>query len=345
MEGAPGDECPIRAVPKAAEQENHERISDDLRLRTPATAQRDIHIIPEPGGQGDVPAAPELRDITAEIRHVEVLHRLEAEEFSRTDGHVRIPREIAIDLEGKEDGGQKQRAAALRLVGRKDAVHIDRTVVGDHHFLEQTPQNLAQPVHTRFIVEGPGLFQLRQKIRRPLDRARQQLREESDISAILDDIPRGLQFPPKYVDTITQRLERVETDADRKNYFQQQTVRLPAEESIRKGGDKEVVILEYPQNQQVDDDVQDVGRLRLPRCIPVLFNGQPAGITEQRRKGKQHQKTPVPPSIKDVGGSHDKEVLQFQVPIENEPIEQKHYREENGEFYGIEKHPMLHLLN
>ena len=95
-----------------------------------------------------------------------------------------------------------------------------------------------------------------------------------------------LQFSPKDVDTITQRLEGVETDAHRKDYFQQQSVRLPAEESIRKGGDKEIVILEYPQNQQVYDDVQDIGRLCLPGDIPILFNGQPAGITEQRRKGK-----------------------------------------------------------
>ena len=49
---------------------------------------------------------------------------------------------------------------------------------------------------------------------------------------------------------------------------------------------------------------------------------------------------PVPPSIKDVGRHKNDQVLLFQVPIEDEPIEQKHYLEEKGEFDGIEKHPL-----
>ena len=345
MERAPGDKRPVRPMPQTADQEDHEGVPDDLRLGAPASAQRDIHVIPEPGGQGYMPATPELGDIPAEIREAEVPHRLESEQLSNADGHVRVTREIAIDLESEENGRQQQRTAALRLVGREDAVHVHRAVIGNHHLLEQAPQNLAHAVHAHLILEGPGPGQLRQQIRRPLDRAGQQLREETHVCEILDDVPCRLQLSTIHVDTVAQRLERVEADADGKDRLEKQTVRLPAEERIRKGGDEEIVILENAQNQQVDDDVQHIGRLRLPGRIPIFLDKQAAYVAEQRREGQQHQEPPVPPSVKDVGRRHDKEVLQFQVLSEDEPIEQKHYREENGEFQGVEKHYFLIMTN
>ena len=38
---------------------------------------------------------------------------------------------------------------------------------------------------------------------------------------------------------------------------------------------------------------------------------------------------------------HDEEILQPQVPVEHEPVEQKDDRQEDREFYGIEKHGRL----
>ena len=91
MEGPPGDEGPVGAMPEAAQEENHKSIAYNFRFRASAAAQRDVHIIPEPGRQRDMPSTPEFRDVTTEVRHIEVLHRLETEKFPRTDGHIRIP--------------------------------------------------------------------------------------------------------------------------------------------------------------------------------------------------------------------------------------------------------------
>ena len=70
----------------------------------------------------------------------------------------------------------------------------------------------------------------------------------------------------------------------------------------------------------------------------VLVNEKSCSETARWCKCYQKQEPPVPPSVEDVGHHHDEEVLQFQVLLEDEPIEQKHDRQEDGEFYGVEKH-------
>ena len=164
------------------------------------------------------------------------------------------------------------------------------------------------------------------------------MREETDEGEELDDIAGGFQLAAIHVDGITERLESIETDANRQDHLQQQSVRLSTEESIRKGSDKEIVIFENAQNQQVKDDIDDVDRLRFPWFFLVLINEKSCPETTRGSECNQKQEPPIPPPVEDVGHHHDKKVLQFQVLLEDEPIEQKHYRQEDGEFYGIKKH-------
>ena len=338
MEGAPDDESPVGPVPQSAHQEDDERVPDNLRLRAAAAAQRDIHVIPEPSGQGDVPTPPELGDIPAEIRNVEVPHQLDTEQLGCADGNIRITGEISVDLEGKENGGQQQRAAALRLVGGKHLIHKDGAVIGHDHLLEQAPENLSHPIDTLVIRESARLPELRQQVRRPFDRAGHQLREEADESEELDDVAGRRQLSTVHVDGITERLESVETDADGKDYLDQQSVRPPAEKGVREGSDEEVVVLENSQNQQVNDGVDGIHRLRLPGILPELLDQQARSETARGSECDQEKEPPVPPSVEDVGYHYHEEILQLEVLTEDEPIEQKDYRQKDGEFYGVEKH-------
>ena len=338
MEGAPDDEGPVGPVPQSAHQEDDERVTDNLRLRAAAAAQRNIHVIPEPGGQGNVPTPPEFGDIPAEIRDVEVPHQLDTEQLGCADGNIRIAGEVPVDLEGKKDGGQQQRAAALRLVGGKHLVHEDGAVIGNDHLLEQAPENLPQPVDTLLVRKGARLPELRQQVRRPFDRAGHQLREETDKSKELDDVAGGRQLSAENVDGITQRLEGIETDTHGKDHLDQQSVRIPAQKRIGKGGHEEVVVLENAKYQQVNDDIDDIHRLGPAGIVPILFNQQTRPEAARGGEGNQEQEPPVPPSVEDVGHHHDEEILQLEVLSEDEPIEQKHYRQEDGEFYGVEKH-------
>ena len=113
---APGDERPVRAVPETRQQEDDEGVPDDLGLRDATAAQGDVDIIPEPSRQADVPPAPELGDVATEVGYVEVAHQLDPEELRRSDGDVGVAREVAVDLESEEDGGEEQGASALHLI-------------------------------------------------------------------------------------------------------------------------------------------------------------------------------------------------------------------------------------
>ena len=254
MVGAPGDERPVGAVPEAAQEEDDKGVAHHLGLRYAAAAQGDVDIIAEPSRQGDVPATPELGDVAAEVRHVEVAHQLDTEKLRRPDGDVGVARKITINLEGEEDGGEQKRASTLGLVGGENLVHIHRAIVGHHDLLEQAPKNLPHPVNGSVVVELALLQELRQKIRRPLDGARHQLGEERDEGEEGNDVRRRLNLAAIHVDGIGKCLEGVERDADGKYHLEQQPVRGDVEK-LRELGDEEVVILEDGQNQQVQDDV------------------------------------------------------------------------------------------
>lgn len=133
---APCNESPVGPMPKTTHKEDDECVSYDFSLAHTAAAQGNIDIIPKPSRQGDVPPAPKLRYVATEIGYIEVAHQLDAEEFGRAYGNVRVARKIAVNLEGEEDGGEKQGATALFCVGRENLVHIDSTIVGHNNFLE-----------------------------------------------------------------------------------------------------------------------------------------------------------------------------------------------------------------
>ena len=62
-----------------------------MPFRHSVAAQRNIDIIPEPCGEGNMPAAPELSDGKGEIRAFKVCHQINAEEPGTSDGDVGIP--------------------------------------------------------------------------------------------------------------------------------------------------------------------------------------------------------------------------------------------------------------
>ena len=60
MYGAPEDERPVGSMPKSAQEEDDELIADPFRFAYAIASQRDVEIVSEPCGQGDVPPFPEV---------------------------------------------------------------------------------------------------------------------------------------------------------------------------------------------------------------------------------------------------------------------------------------------
>ena len=76
MQCTPEDKSPISTVPKPAENEDDQDINPPARRIHSFSTQGHIKIISKPGGEGNVPTSPEIRDGAGEIREVKVLHKI-----------------------------------------------------------------------------------------------------------------------------------------------------------------------------------------------------------------------------------------------------------------------------
>ena len=115
-------------------------------------------------------------------------------------------------------------------------------------------------------------------------------------------------------------------------------------EQLRKLGDEKVVILENGKNPKIEDNIKRRPSLCfLSRLCPS--DEQSTAPRAERCENDKQQKPPIPPTIKHIARHHDKSVLQTQLPlrladeaVEDEPIEQEHYRKKYRELEGIEQH-------
>jgi hypothetical protein len=68
-----------------------------------------------------------------------------------------------------------------------------------------------------------------------------------------------------------------------------------------------------------------------------MLDEQSAEKAAERSDDDENEKTPIPPAIKDVARHEDEQILPPQL-LEDKPLEQEHYRQENHECERVEKH-------
>ena len=132
VDAAPDHKMDARPVPETARQKDDHAVCIFPEFSLPAAAERYIEIIPEPGGERDVPAPPELRHRLRGVRRVEVLHQPDAEDLCRADRDRRVAREVAVDLERKEHRRDDKIPALILGVVVVDRIHHDRDAVREH---------------------------------------------------------------------------------------------------------------------------------------------------------------------------------------------------------------------
>ena len=81
VDGSPDDERPVGAVPQTAQQEDNQLVTDPFGFGDTIATKRDVEIVTEPGGEGDVPTFPEVRYRSREIWEIEVVTKVDTEEF------------------------------------------------------------------------------------------------------------------------------------------------------------------------------------------------------------------------------------------------------------------------
>ena len=79
MSEAPQQEGPGCTVPDATEHEDDQDVEDPSPELHAAAAEGDVDIVAEPGGEGDVPAAPEFLQVERLVGETEVLFQRDAE--------------------------------------------------------------------------------------------------------------------------------------------------------------------------------------------------------------------------------------------------------------------------
>ena len=72
----------------------------------PVAPQGDVDIVPEPGGQGDVPPPPEVGDGHRQVGMVKVFQEMETKHAAHADGHVTVAGEVEVDLQSVGHGPQ-----------------------------------------------------------------------------------------------------------------------------------------------------------------------------------------------------------------------------------------------
>jgi hypothetical protein len=77
-----------------------------------------------------MPSPPELTDITLKIWQMEILHQTDAKQFRRTNGDIRIAREITIYLECKQNHPYKECQSIGIKIAIPNLINGKRAVVG-----------------------------------------------------------------------------------------------------------------------------------------------------------------------------------------------------------------------
>jgi len=205
-----------------------------------------------------MPAPPEIGDGRSEIRPPEIFHDIKAHHFGRADSNIRVTGEIAIYLKGEKVGGQVNRQAPPALRVPVNKIHKIRQPVGDHDLLKKAPQHQLEAVAGPFVVKRVLFKKLRQKVRGPFDRARDQLGKKRHIQGEHAEMFLRRHPPAVHVQGVTQSLKRVKGYAQREQDVQMRDDIIQArrlKHAVQAGGEK-IKIFKDPQNPEISGQAE-----------------------------------------------------------------------------------------
>ena len=302
----PEDEGPVRSVPNAGEEPDHQQVEKMPPGTYPIAAQGDVHIIPEPGGQRDVPPAPEIGNGYRQIGLVEVLQEVEAKHPPQADGHIAVAGEIEIDLQSVGYRSQPSHGNRNRCQFVKSCISDDRHAVGQDHFfakaLDKARYSLAEIL--------PGLLpavDLRGNGLVTDDRSGDELWEKGHVKPHVQDTALGGRFLPIDVDDVAHGLEGIEGDANGqgKPYFGQ------GQSQCAQVFTYEAQVLEYEQPRQVQHHRR---RQEDPPVPSARLHPQPQPPVGSDRGQQQQHIHLLPPSVEKEGYHHQQHIAESFAP-------------------------------
>ena len=200
-----------------------------------------------------MPAAPELRRVLSLERRGEVFLETIAEHQGDADCHIRVAREVAVEL--NREAGYAHKILEARVERRivEDAVdEIAADIVSDEHFLNETGHDEEKALACHLVGGFGVLLDLWQQVFGSDDRTGEQRREEGEEKGIVNQIACRLYLASVDVDDVAYRPEGEERYAGGKNDIE--SVEL-LDSEVRNDINHEVEILEVDEHADVDDDI------------------------------------------------------------------------------------------
>ena len=304
-------------MPQAGQRPDDKEVEQPARHAHAVAAERDIHVIAEEGGQGHVPAPPEIRDRTGDVGVVEVLGIVEAEHPAHADRHVGIGREVQIDLQhvGRRAEPALQHREAL---DRREVLRKERGVrgrggreqqligqraagVGQQRLLRQADREAAQAGQK----VPAGLTADEKLARKGLvadDRAGDALVEQRRVEQHVPVAALGVGVAAVDVDDVGHQLEGIERNADRQRDARDEVGDRPEDRADQRG------VFEKADERDIhrDRDRQPhPGRLDIGRVV----DAQGAVPARQRHEHQQQNILRLSPRVKDQREDQQGDVL------------------------------------
>ncbi len=210
-----------------------------------------------------MPAPPELGDRAAGIGAVEVFEEPDSEHLAEPDGHVRVAREVEVDLDA--EGERPEPCGGEADVPRRRGEHGvgDRGhVVGDDHLLEQAVGEAGNP-RGEHVDAGFRIVEVGFDVAIAHDRPGDELGEEGDVCAERRRIAFGADLAAVDVDEVGDALEGEEGDADGQEHAAGDAGDVGARHRVDVVGE-EADILEVAEEQEVCADEDGQRRPRRP---------------------------------------------------------------------------------
>ena len=334
MPEAPDDERPVGAVPHAAEHHRRHQVDVRALLALPAAAEGDVQVVPQPGAEGQVPAAPELGDRRADVRVVEVLGEPEPDHQGQADRHVGVAGEVEEQLERVGDRAQPG-VPHRRVRQRERRVDERRDRVGDQHLLAEARHEPADSAAELLLGVGAVPELLGDHVVAD-DRAGDELGEQRDERREVDEVPGRAAGPPVDVDQVRHRLEDEERQADRQDDPRPGERLQPhrAEQRVE-AVDPEVGVLEVAQRAEVADHPR-------PQPAPLAdrrdrrFHPVRAQVAARGDPDQQPQEVGPPPAVEEPARRQDP---RRSVLLGEQVVDPQEDRQEPEEKYvGAEDH-------
>ena len=338
--GAPQDKAPAGPVPQACAEPYHCQCQDCAGLAPAAAAQRDIQVIPEPGAQGDVPAAVKFAHRAGGVGQVKVAGHRQAQQLSQAHGHKGVAGKVEIQLQAVAHCAQP--GQGCREVFIADAFYRRPQrcqLVGQQHLAAKAHNKVLQAVQNILPSDDP-LLQRAAPIAPAQDGPHGQLGKSQGEGGVVYDISLRL-LAPVHIYQVAHALKEVEAHTQRQSNPGQgdrlagQAVPVLQEE----GG-----IFEIHQAQQV----RHQGRSQQGFAqSPAPPGHEPGQAVVQQNNGAQQQRVlrPRAPKIEQCAAQHQARVFK---PKGKQIISREKQRQKIKQKLQIRKAhgetPILHIF-